>query len=131
MANNYMQSSSFLTVPPEHLEQAKEIITRIEAELEDDDHEGYVGVKTVVKDKGVWFTEEESITMEHAVDIAQALIDELPCFDETTRFVMSYCYYCSKPRIDDFGGGAVLLRKNKQPEWFDAANLAEQHERGE
>ena len=126
MANNYMQSSSFLDVPPEHLEQAKEIVERMERNLETT--EGYVGVKTVVEDKGVWFTEEESITMEHAVDIAQVLIDELPCFDETTRFVMSYCYYCSKPRIDEFGGGAVLLRKNKESEWFDATNLAHQHE---
>ena len=129
MADNYMQSSSYLNVPPEHLEQAKEIIEQMEQNLETT--EGYVGVETVVKGDGVWFTEEESISMEHAVDIAQALIDELPCFDETTRFVMSYCYYCSKPRIDEFGGGAVLLRKNKHPVWFDAANLAEQHERGE
>ena len=129
MADNYMQSSSFLNVPPEHLEQAKEIIERVGRAIEIT--EEYVGAKTVVREGGVWFTEEESITMEHAVDIAQALIDELPCFDETTRFVMSYCYYCSKPRIDEFGGGAVLLRKNKQPAWFDAANLAEQHERGE
>lgn len=125
MANNYMQSSSYLKVPPEYIEQAGEIVKRIEAAPEEED---YCGVSAVVETDGVWIYGEEFVNMDYAVAFAQALIDELPCFDEATRFVMSYCYYCSKPRIDEFGGGAVLLRRNKQPVWFDAANLAEQHE---
>lgn len=119
MANNYCESSSKLRLKPEELEKAGLIVARVLGELEAED-EG-ISVVAVVEDDGVWFYHEESINPEHVVRIAQALLDELE-IDEP--FVFSWSYTCSKPRFDEFGGGACKIRRGRDPVWVDALGTA-------
>lgn len=122
MANNYVESSSFLKLNDEQLKKAKEIIDRCEAELEQDKNEdwstgGYVGVDSKIESDGVWFSGEESVNIDHMEYIAKALVEELNVEDP---FFASWSYTCSKPRIDEFGGGAMCIMKGKDTIWVDA-----------
>lgn len=117
MANNYTQFSAFLQVPADQLDLAQVIIDRETERLYEDDDEGYCGVKADMERDGVWFHEEESGTPTHCESIARALVEELH-LDEP--FVCSWAYTCSKPRIDEFGGGAFLVRRGKPTIWCDA-----------
>jgi hypothetical protein len=115
MANNYCEASSFLKIPEDKINRANEIIDRVIAELEED--EGYCGCNVTVEKDGVWFCGDESINVEHVEPIARALIDELELDDE---FICSWAYTCSKPRIDEFGGGAFGVKRGHDTIWVDA-----------
>jgi hypothetical protein len=122
MANNYCESSSKLYLKPEQLEQAWKIVARIESEFEDEDEP--LGVEIEVEDDGVWFYHDESINPDHMAVVVQALLDELE-IDEP--FCFSWSYTCSKPRIDEFGGGACALKRGQPAYWVDAMSLAQNH----
>ena len=122
MANNYCESSSFLPLTPEEVGKAEKIISRIISKFEEDDNEGYFGADVKLQPDGVWFCHDESINPEHVAVLASALINELG-IDEP--FVFSWSYACSKPRIDEFGGGACVIRRGKEDAWFDAMTLAQ------
>jgi len=125
MADNYCDSSSFLNVPPGKLDKAREIIARVEEELETGD-EGYVGCQSqVLNDEercGIWFSGDESCNVEHVELIARALVDELELEGD---FICSWAYTCSKPRIDEFGGGAFVIRRGVETLWCDARSEVE------
>ena len=122
MANNYCESSSFITVPVNKIERAKQIAARIEGELENDPDEGYVGFAVEIEKEGVWIHANESITPEHVELLVSALVDEL---DLPGIHVCSWSYTCSKPRIDEFGGGAFAVQKGRDTVWVDAASEAQ------
>lgn len=128
MANNYQKSSSFLTVPEEKLPEAQEIITRIVGELEDGE-EGYCGCSAEVEGLvggqscGVWFYDEESINVEHVERIARELVELLELDDP---FFCSWSFTCSSPRIDEFGGGAFVIKRGYETYWCDARHRVEQ-----
>ena len=122
MANSYYESSSFLTVPKEKLQEAETIIKRIEAELENGD-EGVCECSATIKGDGVWFRGQETINVEHVAEIAGALIEELE-IDEP--FFCSWAYTCDKPRIDEFGGGAFVIKRGYETYWCDARSQVEQ-----
>lgn len=117
MANNYTQFSSFLPVPAQQIDQARAIVERETEKMQDADDVGYCGTLAHMEADGVWFHEDESGTPEHVEIIARALVEELE-IDEP--FICSWAYTCSKPRIDEFGGGAFLVRRGKQTLWCDA-----------
>jgi len=122
MANNYTETSSWLNLKPDQITKAKEIIDRVELELEEDDSlGGYCGIIVEVEGRGekpgVWFHGDESANVEHLAVIARALIEELE-IDEP--FLCSWSYTCSKPRIDEFGGGAFAIIRGKETHWVDA-----------
>jgi hypothetical protein len=117
MANNYCEGSSFLDIPEDKLEKAQEIIDRVEKELEEDDECGYCGCQAELEKGGVWFHGDESINPEHVAEIARALVEEL---ELDKPFYCSWAYTCSKPRIDEFGGGAFVIVRGKQTYWVDA-----------
>lgn len=125
MANNYTDTSSFLSLPASRLGAAREIIDRVTAELEDSE-DGACEVQVEVLERGegsgVWFHSEESVNMEHLAAIARALVEELE-IDEA--FVCSWSYSCSKPRIDEFGGGALVIKKGYETYWCDARSHVE------
>jgi len=119
MANNFTETSSWLSVEQKDVERAREIVARVISEIEEED-EGGCTIIAEVEDKrgysGVWF-HSESFYFDHMADIAQALLDEL----EIDRpFAFSWSYTCSKPRIDGFGGGACVLRRDEDPYIVDA-----------
>jgi len=123
MANNYCESSSKLSLENHHIAEARSIVDRMVVELSNGDEED-CGVVATVESDGVWFHADESINPEHVACIAQALLDELK-IDEP--FTFSWAYTCSKPRIDEFGGGACSVKRGEEPFYVDAMSLAEAH----
>lgn len=128
MADHYIESSSFLNIPREKLEIARNIVNRVVRELKDSE-EGYCGCSAEIEgavgpaSSGVWFHGVESTNVEHVEMIARALIEELE-IDEP--FFCSWAFTCSKPRIDEFGGGAFVMKRGYQTYWCDARNHVEQ-----
>jgi len=128
MANNYCESSSFMDIDPTKIAQAEAIIERITKEMETEDpekgYEGYCDVNVEVRDDGVWFSHDESINPEHVAIIAREIIEELE-IDEP--FYCSWAYTCSKPRIDEFGGGAFVIQRGQDTYWVDAMSMVQAH----
>jgi len=122
MANNYQESSSFLAVETEKLPEAKAIIARIAEELENGDEE-YCGCSAEVEPGGVWFYGQESINVDHVEAMARELIEQL---EIDAPFFCSWSYTCSKPRIDEFGGGAFVIKRGYETYWCDARSQVEQ-----
>ena len=126
MANNYCESSSKLALPVEKLEKAKAIVARVTEEFEANPDEGYFGAEVQVEGAGVWFCHDESANPDHIETMAKTLLDELE-LDEP--FVFSWSYTCSKPRLNEFGGGACVVQRGQPSMWFDAQSLAENYVR--
>ena len=128
MANNYQESSSFLSVPKEKVPEAQEIIDRVIAELEDGE-DAYCGCSAKAEGLvdnqpcGVWFHGEEAINVEHVERIARELIE---CLKLDEPFFCSWSFTCSKPRIDEFGGGAFVIKRGYETYWCDARTHVEQ-----
>ena len=120
MANNYCLSSSFIPVEEDKIERAKQIVLRAITKLENSE-DGFVGYEAEVEEKGVWIHSDEYLTPEHAVELVQDLVEEL---DLPGIHVVSWAYTCSKPRIDEFGGGAFAVQKGKDVVRIDAAYAA-------
>ncbi len=117
MADNYTQFSAFLQVPADKMDLARVIIDRETERLQEDDEYGYCDNLACMDRDGVWFHTEESGNPEQVEIVARALVEELK-IDEP--FICSWAYTCSKPRIDEFGGGALLVRRGKPTIWCDA-----------
>ncbi len=126
MANNYLEYSAFLEIPPAKIEQASEIVARKITEMEDDDKWCYCAAGAVVESRGVWFHSDESGNPDHVEIIARALVEELE-IDEP--FCCSWAYTCSSHRIDEFGGGAMLIRRGYETLYMDAMGSIQQADR--
>lgn len=127
MANNYTESSSWLSIPADKVEAANAIIERVIAKLENDEGEwGYCGCAADLEkhddQHGVWFHGDENVIPEHVEEIARALVEEL---DLPGPFYCSWANTCSKPRIDEFSGGAFVLAKGVPTMWCDARSKVE------
>lgn len=126
MANNYCEFSSFLTVPksletPEGIKTLKIFLNECRKELEETG--GFCGTEfKIINDSeyfGIWFYVNESGSPEHVAFIAEKLVDE---FEIDEPFASSWSYTCSKPRIDEFGGGAFVVKRGQDTYWVDAMN---------
>lgn len=123
MANNYVQTSCLLKVPAEKLEQARTVVTKCLQEIENDE-DNYTGFDISFEDDGIWFNGEECANADGIAFIAQSVLDEL---EINEPFVFSWAYTCSKPRLDEFGGGACALKRGQEPFFVDAYSLAYDH----
>lgn len=110
-----------IRIPEDKIKQAKEIMERVEAELEADSEEEYAGYSANLEAGGVWIRHDESINADHAERLVKALVEEL---DLPGIIVCSWAYTCSKPRCDEFGGGAFAVQKGRDTIWVDAASEA-------
>jgi len=127
MANNYCQFSAALVVPKGRGKRAESIAARVAEELEKDEAEGCCGTGWSLEDEGsdsphIWFRSDESGTPEHAEKIAKAILEEL---ELDGAFVLSWAFTCSKLRLDEFGGGACVVRRGMETVWVDAASEAQ------
>jgi hypothetical protein len=120
MADYYCESSSFLKIPAEKLDKAKEILDLLKAQASREMF--YLGYSYEVDGDGVciyssagWFDPDD------AEIAARRLVDELEIDDP---FVCSWSYSCSKPRIDEFGGGAFVVKRGYKTLWLDVQSLA-------
>jgi hypothetical protein len=108
-----------ISIPKDKIEQAKEIIERVDAELKAQE-EGGAYLAEVTSD-GVWIRSDESMNPEGAEMLVRTLVEEL---DLPGIFVCSWSYTCSKPCVDEFGGGAFAVQKGRDTIWIDAASEA-------
>jgi hypothetical protein len=119
MANNYTQSSSILEIPNDKLAQAVLIVERFKDELENSE-EGYVGFEASFECASLWIRDGgENFAADHVMLLVQSLLDDLQI---DAPFVFSWANTCSKPRVDEFNGGACLVRRGKDPIWCDPIN---------
>ena len=63
-----------------------------------------------ISDGEFWFYAEDSGNVDDTANFVQKFLQK---FRPTDAIVISYAYYCSKPRIDSAGGGAVLVTAPK------------------
>ena len=124
MADSYCESSSMFEIPRGKEDKAKEILESISGQLMEEND--YVGYKADFEDMGdgqlgLWIRHDESINPEDVELLAKALVEGLE-IDEP--FFFSWSYTCSKPRINEFGGGACAVKRGLESRWFDANSLA-------
>ena len=122
MANNYIELSAFLKVAPEKIEKAKEVLEAIITEADNCKEWGYCSFDATVEDTGVWFRHNETVIVEQVEAAASRLLEELE-IDEP--FFCSWAYTCSKPRVNEFGGGAFVMKRGKPTKYVDAMNKVE------
>jgi len=116
MANNYTQFSTQIECATE--EQA----TWLAEELNKDGEFGPSCDAEIQEDnKTVWLNSEENADLERIVDV---LCEFQNCFKLTDAITFSWAHTCSKPRLDEFGGGAVVV-KNGKDYWIDAQQWAQ------
>ena len=105
---------------PDEVKKAQAIIDGVVKDIEEGKYDSdydYCGCDAVLEDDGVWFHADESIHTEHMEAIARVLIEEL---EINEPFYCSWAYTCSKPRIDEFGGGAMVIQRGYETYWVDA-----------
>ena len=123
MANNHTQSSSVLKLTPEQFDQANKIIDRVTKEIEESD-DGCVQCDVNFDGSNAWFSGDDNCNVDHVEQFARALIEELE-LDEP--FYCSWAYTCDKLRVDEFGGGAMVIQRGKDTYWVDAMSHVRNH----
>jgi hypothetical protein len=120
MATYYCQSSSFLKIPAEKQGRGKKILDTLfkEADLEG----SFLGFTYEFKGNGVSIFSQDEFNPEDAEIAARRLVEELE-IDEP--FVCSWSYSCSKPSIDEFGGGSFVVKRGYKTLWVDARSVAQ------
>lgn len=114
-----MVSSSKLVLEPDEVKKAQAIIDKAVEDIEAGkvDDWDYCDCDAVLEDDGVWFHADESINVGHMEYIARQLIEEL---EINEPFYASWSFQCSKPRIDEFGGGAFVIQRGFETLYVDA-----------
>ena len=138
MANNYQESSSFLKLgTKEQIAEAMVIYKSLCDEVEEllngeevcdgveiEDVVFYAGVDfaAIPEDEGIWIHGGESLDAEHVALYVERVQEALK-LDEP--FFCSWSYTCSKPRVDEFGGGAFVAQRGHQTRFVDAMGVVE------
>jgi hypothetical protein len=118
-----------MDIPKEKEVLAEDIIAKAYEEL-DDSGEYFGGtIAEISCDEhqcGVWFHDDESANPEDVEFIARKLIDIL---EIDKPFYCSWAYTCSKPRIDEFGGGAFVVKRHYDTFWCEPVNTVREYAR--
>jgi hypothetical protein len=127
MANNYTLTSTLYPLDglsKDAVEKAvQEAAVQQAAEYGWDDPEDVLGMLGLYdfEDDSVWFRHDESADP----DFIAAIISRLQVLKENAQdFTFSFCYECSKPRVDEFGGGAITVRGDGEIFWSDPARAS-------
>jgi hypothetical protein len=119
MANNYRLLSQLIKYNSE--EQRNWLKERFEADSEHD--EGPMCSYTnEEKDKAFWIYTEESGDVERIADL---VADYQTAFDLTEPWILEWADTCSKPRLEEFTGGAVAAFKG-ETKYFLPSALADE-----
>ena len=118
MANNYCLSSTMYPLTENERELAEKIIEEVGRENAADfegikkDDIAYNDIEPCIEfayefeSEGLWIYFEESVNPEMMADVISRLQVKLK---RDKPFVFSYCCECSKPRLDEFGGGTFCI----------------------
>jgi hypothetical protein len=134
MANSYQQSSSYLDIPEDKLEAAKRIVDRVRRQLAVEEAKDFgcseeelsdpgfcldeygISCEVDFEESGIWLHHEESFDPYAAEIIARAVIEELQI---DKAFFCTWANTCSKPRLDEFGGGGFVILRGHETYWTD------------
>lgn len=123
MANNYCQTSSVLSIPKAKVIKAAELTEQFFENFSDPEY-GYDEPDFQYELRGededdphFWFYSDESFNPDHLEKFVSFLLEQL---ELDTPFQCSWAYTCSKPRVDEFGGGGFLVRRGLPTEWVDS-----------
>ena len=133
MANNYLQFSTAVRIPPDEAEFVMAAIVKALREFvaehgEDGGLNGdglvdgavgiHLGGTEILREPGqIWIHSDEGGDVEVAIAAIETIQTVLQL---DTPHVFSWAYTCSKPRIDEFGGGAAQCRRGHITETIDA-----------
>ena len=139
MANNYTQFSTAVVIPPDKAEFVLAAIVKALREflkegqktgvyLRDtdlvEDNEIFLslgGTEIVMEPGQVWIHGDEC----GDIDVAILVIETIQAVLQLdTPHVFSWAYTCSKPRLDEFGGGAVKCQRGHITETIVAYMVA-------
>ena len=119
MANHYLELSTMLKV------QTPEEKAWLKAELKILEEKSELTLEPMGFDyefekDGLWI-HSENATPELVAEFVQRFLAK---FHPDKMFAFSWAYYCSKPRLDEFGGGAAIVRADGY-ETIDATGEAQ------
>lgn len=110
MANNYTEFSELI----ENLtDEERSWFERRMEKLEADNEEDFIGDFSYgIEDGGktLWIYSDESGDIDVACDVIQEFLAE---FRPSESFTLSWAATCSKPRVGEFGGGAVYVTADR------------------
>ncbi len=116
MSNNYTQFSTLIAC--ENEEQQKSLLAAIRDEGGDD--EVICGANPDSnKTHNVWVWSDDEANIEALVRI---VCDFQLTFDIQEPWSMEYAVTASKPRLDEFGGGAVVCHRG-EAQWMSSASF--------
>jgi len=108
MANYY---ALFSTILPITQQQAEWLMQRLnEYEDNDNDDVGYVCESKWLDNEGLWLYSEETFDAETLAKHIQGMLKE---FCMSGIIAIEWAEYCSKPLIGEFGGGWMVLTKDR------------------
>jgi hypothetical protein len=122
MANYYTLSSTSITIPPDEFPRAKELIVALLNAYEEENGFADISVEFIDKDE-IWIHGDESFDIELAVQVIQLVLDNFTLPEP--YIILSWAFTCSKPRVDSFSGGACLIQRGKEPQYFDPVVAAQ------
>ena len=103
------------------IEGPQDVVAAALALAENRDGVACVEVTHDAKDGTVWVRSEESGDVEYAADLTQAFLRR---FDLDRIVAFQLANTCSKPRLDAFGGGGVVVSR-RNTDWFSTATFVE------
>lgn len=118
MANNYTTFSAMLPIKTvKEAEWVEKTLSQIEAMCDGEDGKypawmsdfeevGYLGFDTELHTEGLWIYTEESGIVDHVAIFVRAFLKE---FHPDKFWKMTWACTCSKPRVDEFDGGAMIV----------------------
>ena len=119
MANNYTIFSEMLLISGK---EEREWLERLIEQLENGDEEGpdaafvkeysnnfhgnYLGFDAKFEDEGLWIYTEESGNVDAVAAFVQYFLER---FHPDKYWTLTWACTCSKPRVGEFDGGAILV----------------------
>ena len=113
MANNYTQFSEM--IPCESKEQQDWLMQRLDITVETEERLQCPDCEFEEDGKDVWVYSEDSADIGALADVVAAF--QLR-FNIDKPWTLSWANTCSKPRLNNFGGGGLVIYKGKV-HWMD------------
>ena len=123
MANYYREFSQVIDdlTQEEHDWLDKQLNSdKPEIKLAEPDH--WPGFQAAFEDGGktLWFHVVENGDVEHVAELVHTFLKR---FRPKEIFIMNWADWCSKPRVESFGGGAIVV-SSKKIKYIDSMDLA-------
>lgn len=119
MANYYTTISHMMHIPEEIIDQVFDYACDVleKRNTEDD----FCGLELNKQQEGIWFSTDESVEVEAAVDVIAAIQER---FGLREPEILLWGNSCSKPRLDAFSGGAALIQMDYDTEYLVPERIA-------